>query len=156
MSKAGQPAGEAAVVGPGFTLRRLAPSGQWLISGEDAASGSVVGRDPYAVWLAPGRRLVVAQAPGATPQGPYVADVSDDLALFELAGPRWPDILAMASLADLALLAPGRCLQAMFAGVQALMYRHDDALRLHVERHAAAHLVEWLDRAARGLQGDGP
>lgn len=137
-------------------LRVVTPAGHWLVSGDDGATNMVTEGEPYSVWIAPGRRLVVAMLPTAAPTGPYVSEVAGEMAVLDLSGPRWPDILAMASSIDPALLAHRRCTQGQFAGVQALMYRHGDALRLHVAQADAALVLQWLRRAKDQLERDVP
>jgi len=58
----------------------------------------------------------------------------------------------MGSSLDPALLAPGRCAQTIFAGVKVVLYRHDEALRLHVERPLAAHVLARLHEASSALE----
>ena len=107
---------------------------------------SIVGSDPYTLWLAPDLALQVG---GAPPPG-FVSDVTDGLAVFELSGPRAGDLLAMGT--TLAAPPPGACARTLFGGVRVLLYRHGDAIRIHVERHLAAFLHTWFQTAARGLQ----
>jgi len=130
--------------GDGIAVRLPDLPGQFLVSGAELAPNSVDGSDPYALWLAPGRSLFVGTTP---PDERFVSDVSDGLVVIDLGGPRSDQILAMACPLDPAALAPGRCVQSLFAGVKVLLYRHGEALRLHVERPLAAWLLDWLRQA---------
>jgi sarcosine oxidase gamma subunit len=127
------------------------PAGQWLVSGPDMPANTLEGTDPLAIWLAPGRRLVVAEAQAAAPEGDFVSDVSDGLVVIDLVGPQAWDILAMASSLDPVAVAPGRVAQVLFAGIKAIVYQRDTALRLHVERPLAPWLLDWLRQAATAL-----
>jgi sarcosine oxidase gamma subunit len=133
----------------GFTLRLIDLPGQFLASGPPTPPGEVTGDDAaYAAWLAPGRRLVVGATP---PADDFVSDVSEGYAVFEFAGARCWDMLAMGSPLDPAQLGPGRCARTLFAGVRVLVYPHGAALRLHVERPLARHLLAWFRTAATAL-----
>ena len=122
-----------------------------LVSGGDQAANSVVGDDPAWLWLAPRRALVVAFEHAATPAGDFVSDVTDGHSVFALADA--DDIIAMATSLDPALLAPGRCAQTIFAGVKALLWRHGDAVLLHVDRPLGNYVAAWLAKATTALQG---
>lgn len=115
----------------------------------DQPANSVQDRDGGIVlWLAPDRALQIG---GTLPDG-FVSDVTDGLAVFELVGPRAEEILAMGSTLDPALLAPGSCAQTLFAGLRAVLYRRDDALRCHVERPFAAYLYRWFETTLTALR----
>jgi heterotetrameric sarcosine oxidase gamma subunit len=136
--------------GNGVSIRVADAGGQFLVSGEDMPANTIADGDPYAVWLAPGRRLLVGNA-GL--DGEFVSDVSDGSVAVDISGPRADEILAMASPLDPASLVPGRCAQTLFAGVKILLYRHAGALRLHVERPLAAWLLDWLRQAISSFEG---
>jgi len=142
----------AAIDGNGIAIRVPDIAGQFLVSGADMPPNTIEGSDPYALWLAPGRRLVVG---GAVPDGRFVSDVTDGLVVIELSGARTDDILAMGCPLEPASLAPGRCAQTVFAGVRVLLYRHGNAVRLHVERPLAQWLLDWLRQAATSFEPDG-
>lgn len=138
--------------GNGITIRVPEVAGQFLVSGAEGAPNTIEGNDPYALWLAPGRRLVVG---GAAPDGAFVSDVTDGLVVVELSGPRMDELLAMGCPLDPATLAPGHCAQTLFAGVKVLLYRRGDAVRLHLERPLAAWLLDWLRQAATSFEPSG-
>lgn len=142
-----------AVSQPGLMIRVLDPVSQLLITGGPAlAPNTVEGSDPCRVWLAPNRCLVVAEVSVApTPDAPFVSDVTDGLALFDIAGPRAADIIAMGCTIDPNALTPGRAAQTVFAGLKAILYGHDDTVRLHVERPLARFLLDWLRQAASAI-----
>ncbi len=165
------------VARPGLTIRLHEPPCQALVSsvgdsdGFDgaarAALGFVLPQEPnriagegtIALWLAPGRWLVVADDPrtsGLAAQlgaalvahGGFVSDVTQGLAVFHVAGPRAHDLLAMGCALEAAALAPGRCAQSNFAGMRTLIYQHTDGYRLSVDRVFARHMAQWLREAA--------
>lgn len=143
-------AADPAVEAPGVTVRVLDPAGQFYVTGGDAlAPNTRGGADPYALWLAPDRTLVVGNT---RPAGDFVSDVTDGLALFEITGPHAGEILAMGTTLDLALVAPGRCAQTLFGGVKVVLYSHGGGFRLHAERQFASFLLEFLAQAASALE----
>lgn len=125
-----------AIEAPGFALLVLDLPQFYVPCGQPPNTRH--GDAPYTLWLAPDRALQVG---GDAPAG-FVSDVTDGLAVFELSGPRASDVLAMGCAFDLP--PPGACAQTVFAGVKILVYRHGDALRLHVERQLAAYLHTWF------------
>ena len=138
-----------AVDGDGIAIRVREVVGQYLVSGADIPPNTIEGSDPYGLWLAPGRRLVVG---GAVPGGSFVSDVSDGMVVVELSGVRADEILAMGCPLDPAALVAGHCAQTLFAGVKVVLYRHGDAVRLHVERSLAQWLLDWLRQAATSFE----
>ncbi len=136
------------IEGDGVLVRTLDPAGQWYIGGSAMAPNSVVGPSPLVLWLAPDRRLVVAEGAAAPPEGDFVSDVTDGLVVIEVSGPRAADLLAMGTALDPAALAPGHCAQTAFAGVKIVLYRHGETVRLHVERPLAPWLLDWFRQAA--------
>jgi sarcosine oxidase gamma subunit len=137
----------------GLTVRVLDPASQFLVTGGPAlAPNTVESSDPCWVWLAPNRCLVVAEASmAATPDAPFVSDVTDGLALFEIAGPCVADIVAMGCTIDSDALRPGHAAQTVFAGLKVILYGHGVAVRLHVERPLARFLLDWLRQAASAI-----
>jgi heterotetrameric sarcosine oxidase gamma subunit len=140
---------------PGLTVRVCDPAAQYLVTGAgpELAPNQAVGDDPYWLWLAPDRRLLVGDAARPPePEGGFVSDVTDGQAVFELAGKHVADILAMGCTLDATGpdLAPGRCAQTLFAGVKVLLYARGerDRIRLHMERPVAAFLLDWLRQAS--------
>jgi len=143
---------DVAIDGNSIAIRVPEIAGQFLVSGADMPPNTIEGSDPYALWLAPGQRLFVG---GAVPDGTFVSDVTDGMVVIELSGARTDEILAMGCPLDLASLAQGRCAQTLFAGVKVLLYRHGDAVRLHVERPLAYWLLDWLRQAATSFEPGG-
>jgi heterotetrameric sarcosine oxidase gamma subunit len=140
----------ATIDGNGVTVRVAEAGSQFFVSGPDMAPNTVEGTDPYALWLAPGRRLIVGSD---APDGDFVSDVSDGLVVIEISGPRADEVLVMACPLDPTALAHGRCAQTLFAGAKAILYHHRGALRLHVERPLAAWLLDWLRQAIGSFEG---
>lgn len=148
-------AGDPAARAPGATIRVLDPPGQFYVTGAASlAANTRTEADPYGLWLAPDRTLVVYEARRGTPASGFVSDVTDGLALFEIAGPRAGEIVAMSTTLDPihASLAHGRCAQTLFGGIKVILYAYGDGFRLHAERQFAAFLLEWLTQAATALR----
>ncbi len=146
----------------GVTVRSLDLPDMLLVSGDLGAFGRASGFDPqgagalgavhgdgYTVRLARDRLLVVGPLPGTVQEswndaGFAVTPISGADHVFELAGEGIPGLLFRATTLDPA--NPGPCAAIGFAGVPAVLYRHDPsgALRLHVERGLAVYLWSWL------------
>lgn len=136
---------DPAASAPGLTVRVIDVGAQFYVPCAQPPN-TRVGDDPCTLWLAPDRALQVG---GAPPDG-FASDVSDGLAVFEIAGPRAAELIAMGC--TLPIPAAGRCAQSVFAGVHALIYPHGDSVRLHVERSLAAYVLTWLQQATTALQ----
>jgi len=145
-------AADPAASGPGVTVRLLDPAAQVLVSGATIETGTLRGDDPYLLWLAPDRSLLVGETAHPDVAGyAFASDVTDGLALFEIAGTRAGDMMAMGCTLAQAPEA-GRCVQTVFGGVRVVLYRHGACLRLHVERQFAAFLLEWLKQAVSAVE----
>ncbi|MCW3474380.1 aminomethyltransferase family protein [Limobrevibacterium gyesilva] len=142
----------ARIEAPGLVVTTRAPAGQWLVTGTDMEPNTRAGTDPYALWLAPGRRLVVADTPAPAPDDTFVSDVTDGLVLIEIIGSRSMDLLAMGCPLDPLSLPQGACAQTLFAGIRVVLYRHGAAVRMHVERPLASWLLDWFRQAATSLR----
>ena len=140
----------AGIDGNGVAVRVADVGGQFLVSGVEMLPNTIEGSDPYTLWLAPGRHLRVGSP---APREEFSSDVSDGLVVIDISGPRVDEVLAMACPLDPASLARAHCAQSLFAGVKVLLYRHGDALRLHVERPLAAWLLDWLRQATSSFEG---
>jgi len=138
--------------GDGIAVCVVQVAGQFLVSGGDMPANTIEGSDPYAMWLAPGRRLVVANT---APDGSFVSDVSDGIVVIEFSGAQMENILAMGCPLDPGTLVSGRCAQTLFAGVRVVLYRHGNAVRLHVERSLAQWLLDWLRQAVTSFETGG-
>lgn len=147
---------------PGVALRVLDPALQLLVTSATGAgmpaAGRLGGDDPYAVWQAPDRWLLVSdvgtQALPAHGAADLHSDVTDGLAVFEAEGPAARSVLQQAMTFDLAALAPGQSAVTLFAGLRATVYpwRRADCWRLHVERASARYVWDWLTTAASALE----
>lgn len=146
----------------GVALRVLDPALQLLVTGPAAGldplpgSGTLGGEDPYAIWQAPERWLLVAEtAEAAQRAAPYhkarlASDLTDGLALFEIEGPQALRTLQQAITFDLASLQPGQAAVTLFAGLRVTIYpwHRADRWRLHAERASARYVWDWLTTAA--------
>ncbi len=140
----------------GFSATLITPTAIHMLSGRDQPANTARGDDPVSLWLSPGRVLVVGFTDATPPAGNFVSDLTHGQAVFRLTGAALADILAMGTSLDPALLAPGHCAQTLFAGVKTLLYRHGEALHLHVDRPLAAFVAAWLAQAATALEGFSP
>jgi heterotetrameric sarcosine oxidase gamma subunit len=142
---------------PGVTIRVLDPAAQFYVTGTAQTPNSIADIDPYSLWLAPGRSLVVYENQRGTPHGAFVSDVTDGLTLIEFFGPRAGEIVSLSTTLDptSTVLAPSRCAQTLFGGVKVVLYAYGDGFRLHADRSFAAFLLEWLRKAASAI-GESP
>jgi heterotetrameric sarcosine oxidase gamma subunit len=137
----------------GVVVRVLDPAGQFFVTGgPQLAPNTRIGTEPYSLWLAPDRTLVVYDTVPETPDGSFVSDVTDGLTVFEIAGPRAHEIIAASCTVPHDAVTPGRCAQTLFGGVKVVLYAHGDGFRLHAERQFAAFLFEWLTQAVSALK----
>jgi heterotetrameric sarcosine oxidase gamma subunit len=143
---------------PGVTIRVLAPAAQFYVTGTVQAPNTIADIQPYSLWLAPDRTLVVYENQRGTPQGAFVSDVTDGLTMIELVGARAGEIVAMSTTLDptSTILAPGRCVQTLFGGVKIVLYAYGNGFRLHAERSFAAFLLAWLRQAASAIGDSDP
>ena len=148
-------ASDPVITAPGLVVRVRDPAAQILVSGAgpELSPNQCFGSDPYWLWLAPDRRLLIGDAARpAEPEGGFVSDVTDGLAVFEVRGDHVADLIAMGCTLDAngPELAPGRCAQTVFATVKVLLYAHQGrgCIRLHVERQFARFLLDWIRQAA--------
>jgi heterotetrameric sarcosine oxidase gamma subunit len=151
---------------PSVALRSLDPARQLLLTASAAqadlpAAGKLGGKDPYAVWQAPERWLLVAETTAGAERlghfgtGALLSDLTDGLALFEIEGPQAGRTLQQAMTFDLAALSPGQAAVTLFAGLRATVYpwQRSDCWRLHVERASARFVWDWLATAAGAMDG---
>lgn len=164
-----------------FAVRAVTPRSQMLVSqlsdGGAAAFASLLGcelpRTPnrvvrtaavLAVWMAPGRWLVVDDRPRRTEAAAAltrflaegrgaISNVTDGLTVLDLSGEGTAEVLSAATSLDLAvaLAAHDHAARTLVAGVKALLYFGNESmsLRLHVEASQAHFVVAWLAEAAR-------
>lgn len=143
----------APVIGRDFTAIAVDPISIHLLSGIEQQPNTVEGDDPLTIWMAPGRVMVVAFKSCVLPAADFASDITDGLVVWRMSGGEVNAVLAMGTTLDRALLTPGRCAQTIFAGVRALLYPHDNAIYLQVERPLAAFVADWLKQAATALGG---
>lgn len=173
-----------AIRGAGLEIAEAAVTAQVMLSGDLGAADVVhaiagaagctladqpnrrTGADPYAIWLAPDKRLFVSETIDrnkvlrdltAALSGRFagVADATDGLAVLDLRGARLPDLLAMACALDLdpRSFGPDASARALFANIPVILYRHGpaDGFRLHVDSSMIGHLWTWLEQAATAV-----
>jgi hypothetical protein len=142
----------APLTGPGVTVRRIAPDRQTLISAPDILArtpGAIgwpdqAGGDSYSLCLRRDRVLEVngpARADGWDGQQ-AVSDVTDGLAIFEITGPRAMDLVKRG--AEISDALPSRSAVREAFGLEVILYRWHQALRLHVARTQAQMLRKLL------------
>lgn len=100
----------------------------------------------YALRLARGRALVVGTgidaAQGGWHAGVALTPMTGALAVLEITGPQALEMVARASAVDLRLANP--CAALSFAGVTSILYRHGDALRLHLDAGLVPYMLDWI------------
>lgn len=157
----------AAIAVPGLAVKSRIGLRQHLVSGDLAAwagasklpsrgvgaFGQVSG-EAFCVQVARDRLLAVSAgpldvAPGWHEAGFAVTPVSAGLHVFEAEGAALDGLVARATTLDPEARSPSAALT--FAGAHAIVYRHGDALRIHVERGLAPYLWGWMEKAARNI-----
>jgi sarcosine oxidase subunit gamma len=169
---------------PGLEIAEAAVTVQVMLSGDlgaadvvhavAAAAGCTLsdrpnrrtGADPYAVWLAPDKRLLVSETADrrkvlpdleAALSGRFAgaSDLTDGLAVLDLGGRRAADLMAMACALDLdpRSFGPDRSARTLFADIPVILYRQGSAggFRLHADAAMIGHLWSWLDQAAAAV-----
>lgn len=110
--------------------------------------------DCYALRLARGRALVVGAAieasAGGWKDGVALTPMTGALAVLEITGANALELMARATAVDLRLASP--CAALSFAGVTSILYRHDDALRLHLDAGLVPYMLDWIT-ASGAAQG---
>ncbi|TPM36117.1 hypothetical protein [Mesorhizobium sp. B2-3-4] len=160
----------ATVSAPGLAVRAVSDLDQSLVGGDlDAwarvstmkadgvgAFGAAKG-DRYAARLARDRLLVVSNTPLAVAAGWHedgfaVTKLSAGLQVFEAEGPALDAFIARGTTLDPS--QPSASAALSFAGVSAIVYRHENRLRIHVDRGLAAYLWTWMEQAAGHIAAD--
>jgi len=142
----------APLAGPGVTVSQIIPDRQTLISAPDilARTPGATGwpdraeGDSYVLCLRRDRVLEVngpARADGWDGQQ-AVSDVTDGLTIFEIAGPRAMELIRRG--AEISDALPSRSAVWQAFGLEVILYRWQDALRLHVARTEAQRLRKQL------------
>lgn len=100
----------------------------------------------YALRLARGRALVVGAgidaAQGGWQDGVALTPMTGALAVLEITGANAMELVARASAVDLRCASP--CAALSFAGVTSILYRHGDALRLHLDAGLVPYMLDWI------------
>lgn len=100
----------------------------------------------YALRLARGRALVVGAdleaAQGGWQDGVALTPMTGALAVLEITGAQAMELVARASAVDLRLASP--CAALSFAGVTSILYRHEEALRLHLDAGLVPYMLDWI------------
>lgn len=105
----------------------------------------------YSVRLARDRLLAVSTTPigmvtGWFSQGFAVTEISAGLQVFEAEGLALDAFIARGTTLDPNEASASAALS--FAGISAIVYRHEGKLRIHVDRGLAAYLWTWMEQAA--------
>jgi sarcosine oxidase subunit gamma len=121
-----------------------------------------------AMWLGPDEWLIVdgdnpatvakAVASATAAHGGTVVDVSAHRTLLELRGPRVPDLLAFGTSVDLGdgAFPVGTSVQTLLARVDVIIGRGaPETWHVAVRASFARYLVDWLQDALVGIEGDG-
>ena len=152
---------------PGMKVGAVAGLHQRLVSGDLAAWAEASGFDGpavgafglaegirYSVRLARDRLLAVSTTPigiatGWFSEGFAVTEISAGLQVFEVEGPALDAFIARGTTLD--PKQPSASAALSFAGISAIVYRHQDGLRVHVDRGLAAYLWTWMETAAANV-----
>ena len=147
-----------APTGPGLSVRVLPPVPQLIVSGDltgflarhdlPPAVGLlalVTGRR-FALRLARNRMLVVGldlppEAAGWV-EGCALSPMTGALAVVEITGPDALALYARGTAVDASTASPSAAL--VFAGITVIACRHEDALRLHLDRGLVPYLMAWI------------
>jgi sarcosine oxidase gamma subunit len=154
----------AVITAPGLVVRAICGLNQVLVSGDLDAWARAFGIDGpgvgafgaaqggrYAAQLARDRLLVVSNsalaiATGWHADGFAVTAISAGLQVFEGEGAALDAFIARGTTLDPKQASASAALS--FAGVSAIVYRHDGKLRIHVDRGLATYLWTWMEIAA--------
>ncbi|WP_095200858.1 hypothetical protein [Mesorhizobium carmichaelinearum] len=149
---------------PGLKIGAVAGLHQRLVSGDLAAWAEASGLDGtavgafglaegirYSVRLARDRLLAVSITPISMaarwfPQGFAVTEISAGLQVFDVEGPALQAFIARGTTLD--PRQPSASAALSFAGISAIVYRHESKLRIHIDRGLAAYLWTWMEQAA--------
>ncbi|BAV49617.1 hypothetical protein MesoLj113a_02870 [Mesorhizobium sp. 113-1-2] len=149
---------------PGLKIGAVTGLHQRLVSGDLPAWAEASGFDGpavgafglaegirYSVRLARDRLLAVSTTPigmatGWSPEGFAVTEISAGLQVFEVEGPALEAVIARGTTLD--PRQPSASAALSFAGIGAIVYRHESKLRIQVDRGLAAYLWTWMEQAA--------
>lgn len=157
----------AVITAPGLLVRAISGLDQLLVSGDleawaraSGTAGTGAGAfgtaqgERYAARLARDRLLVVSNTPVAITTGWHaegfaVTAISAGLQVFEVEGSALDAFIARGTTLDPKQESASAALS--FAGISAVVYRHQGRLRIHVDRGLAAYLWTWMDTAASNI-----
>jgi sarcosine oxidase gamma subunit len=160
----------AVITAPGLAVRAISGLTQLMVSGDLDAWARVSGvdrtgvgafgtaqGDRYAARLARDRLLVVSNSPLAIAMGWHadgfaVTAISAGLQVFEAEGTALDAFIARGTALDPSQASASAALS--FAGISAIVYRHDGKLRVHVDRGLAAYLWTWMETAACNIAAE--
>ncbi|WP_256749166.1 hypothetical protein [Mesorhizobium sp. Mes31] len=155
----------ALITAPGLVVRANSDLNQLLVSGDLDAWARVSGvdgtgagafgatqGDRYAARLARDRLLAISDGPLAIATGWHAAGfavtaISAGLQVFEAEGSALNAFIARGTTLDPSQASASAALS--FAGISAVVYRHQASLRIHVDRGLAAYLWTWMEQASR-------
>jgi sarcosine oxidase gamma subunit len=116
-----------------------------------AGASSIASGERYAIRIGRDRVLAVSAKPfgiaaGWHEQGFAVSFIDAGLHVFEIDGPQAPEILARATTLDPNGSSASAAM--LFAGVNAVVYRHGNAerVRVHADRGLAPYLWQWFEQ----------
>lgn len=157
----------ATLSAPGVEIRSLPGLIQSFVSGDleawasascmaargIGAFGAATG-DSYCVQVARDRLLAVSAndlqvAPGWHEAGFAITPVGAALHVFEARGASLAALSARAVTLPEEAGSPSAAL--VFGGVHAVVYSHDDTLRVHVDRSLAAYLWVWMEKTISNI-----
>ncbi len=174
-----------AIRGAGLEIVEAAVTAQVMLSGDLGAADVIhavarttgctiseqpnrrIGTDPSAIWVAPDKRFLVAEAIDrntflheltAALSGRFAAaaDMTDGLVVLDLRGDRLSDLMAMACALDLdpRSFGPDASARTLVAGIPVILYRRGDGFRLHVDASMVGYFWTWLEQAATSVAGE--
>lgn len=154
----------AVITTSGLSVRAISGLNQLLVSGDLDTWAEISGMDSsgvgafgaaqgdhYAARLARDRLLIVSNTPlviatGWHAEGFAVTAISAGLQIFEVEGPALDAFIARGTTLDPG--QPSASAALSFAGISAIVYRHESKLRIHADRGLAAYLWTWMEQAA--------
>ncbi|WP_068304539.1 hypothetical protein [Pararhodobacter sp. CCB-MM2] len=145
--------------GDGITVTLLDPVPQLRISGDLAAACAALDLPPpvglmapadgprAAIRLARNRMLAVGvtlpHADSGLRDGYALTPATGSLAVLHLDGPGAGELLARGTAVDLTQASPSAAL--LFAGMNAVLYRHGTGMRLHLDRGLVDYAFDWIE-----------
>lgn len=152
---------------PGLKICAVTGLHQRLVSGDLAAWAEASGFDGttvgafgltegirYTIRPARDRLLAVSTTPVGMATGWFndgfaVTEISAGLQVFEVEGPALDAFVARGTTLDPNQASASAALS--FAGISAIVYRHQGSLRVHVDRGLATYLWTWMENAAASI-----